>query len=272
VVLTDAGNLLAGYVTLSAQDVSVNTQGSLSTTVTATGNATLNSGGALISVVTATGDVSLSSAGSLSSATTAHNLTIHSGGATSLGNTFLTGDLDVSSLSGNITQTAPLNVGGSTQFNAGSGTVNLPNADNSFSGGLSVTAASSSIAGAGVSQVGDSLSSALALLPKLSDDGAPYAITLVKDPATGEGVVHLALRDEMTELPIPLPAAVQEWLLVAAGNIRFLGPQGEPLKQVQLVDDSGVLALQPTPGQRLPAEIVLKTPQGQLVVRVAKGK
>ena len=96
--LGNAGNTLSGPVTVSGADVTLTTTGPLTASVTATGDATLKSGG-----------------------------------TTTLGASTVGGDLSVTS-TGDLTQTAPLSVAGTTTVNATPGDVVLSNPNNNLTG------------------------------------------------------------------------------------------------------------------------------------------
>ena len=98
VVLGNAGNTLSGPVTATGDDVTINTTGPLTAKVTATGNAMLTSGG-----------------------------------ATTLGASTVGGNLNVQS-TGDVTQTAPLSVAGTTNVTSTQGDVVLSNLNNNLTG------------------------------------------------------------------------------------------------------------------------------------------
>ena len=254
VMLNNAANTFVGLITAQGQDVS------------------LSSTTPMVADVIASGDVTLRSSSNVTASTSAHSLTITSGGAAVLGNTVLSGQLSLTTQGGSITQTAPVQVAGASQFNAGTGQVMLTNVNNSFVGAVTVVAGTSSILGNGVAQPNESLATQLVLTPRLSGVQAPYTITVVKELGSGQGIVHLALKQMLNQSAIVLPEQIQEWLKAATGDIQILDVQGEPLANVQLVDGESGLVLQAVSGQRLPPEIGLITSQGNLLLRVVQAQ
>uniref|UniRef100_UPI00286E3E91 hypothetical protein n=1 Tax=Hydrogenophaga sp. TaxID=1904254 RepID=UPI00286E3E91 len=126
VLLASAGNTFGGQVTAmagtgSSNSVILNATGSLTTSASAGGNGTVQSSGDV------NAQLNLGGSGSVTSSAGAVNLQ-----ASSVG-----GDLAVTAL-GNITQSGPLSVGGDTTVKTLTGTVDLSDPGNSFSGALTI--------------------------------------------------------------------------------------------------------------------------------------
>jgi hypothetical protein len=97
------------------------------------------------------GNMSLRDANALSTGniTTTGNLTLQSNGAMSLGTTTVGGNLDVNSGNGNISQTGPADVTGTSNLNAGTGSITVENVDNRFGGAVNAAGGSISTRAAG---------------------------------------------------------------------------------------------------------------------------
>ncbi len=113
--LANNGNLLGSPVSLQGANVAVS-----------------NSGPLLLGTVSASGDLSAASTGALN-----------------LGTASVAGKLNVASSNGDVTQTGPLLVGGTSSIDAGTGTINLPSLDNRLQGQGQYVATSKSIMGQG---------------------------------------------------------------------------------------------------------------------------
>ncbi len=129
ITLADPANHFAGTVTASGRDISLAAANGLSAVIDASGRATLDAGG------------DLTVAGSAASLATT------SGGRTTFGPTTVSGDLRSSS-GGDITQTGPLRVGGSTTLASGNGNVTLADPANDFVGTVTASGRDISLADA----------------------------------------------------------------------------------------------------------------------------
>jgi hypothetical protein len=140
IVLGNTGNDFSS-VTASGTNVTLTDVNGLSTNVTASGNANLTAGGALTAVLAVTGNSSLTAGGNLtlSGTTTDLSTTTTGTGTTSFGATSVGGNLSTTS-AGDVSQTGPLSVTGTTLLNALGQNVTLDNPANDFGGAVSATA------------------------------------------------------------------------------------------------------------------------------------
>ena len=164
VAIKDIDNIALGNITASgtldvtAEDNITQTAG---TTITATGETTVVATNGNITLDSATNDfigaVSLSGANvsiadanalTLGTTTATSDLTLKStGDILSLGTTTVGGAFNANSANGNIIQTGPLTVVGVSTIDAGTGKVDLKDPANNMSGGVNVTATSSTVVG-----------------------------------------------------------------------------------------------------------------------------
>ena len=108
-----------------------------------------NAGNDLRGLVTVSGaNVGVATSGNLAIAGTAANLTTSSGGATSFGQTTLTGGLTTTSV-GAITQTGPITTGAPSTITSTTGNVTLTDPNNSFFGATSLSGVDVTVAAAG---------------------------------------------------------------------------------------------------------------------------
>jgi hypothetical protein len=128
-------------VMASGTNITLSDANGLSANVTASGNADLTAGGALIAVLAVTGNSTLTAGGSLtlSGTTTDLNTTTTGTGSTSFGTTSVGGDLSTTS-AGDVSQTGPLSVTGTTLLTAVGQNVTLDNPANDFGGAVSAAA------------------------------------------------------------------------------------------------------------------------------------
>jgi hypothetical protein len=260
-VLDNSGNTLSGAVTASGNDVKLTALGPLTATVTATGNAEL----------TSTGNLNVSA--------TANNLTTNSGGSSTLGATTLTGNLMVNSTGGPITQTPDTSVivAGTAMLNASQGgqlaEVLLPNTGNKFTGAVTVKASRSVVVGANNSDIRQSQPiGALASLPSLSASRPVYEFKILKKTDQGDVIVQLELKGAAGDWQIPLPQYLQSWVNASGGDVKLLGPAGDPLPGVNILDNGRMLVIKSQPGQRLPSQVVIKSDQGQVIVQLLNSR
>nr|MBP6468516.1 hypothetical protein [Fusobacteriaceae bacterium] len=148
----------SGTLDVTAEDNITQTAG---TTITATGETTVVATNGNITLDSATNDfigaVSLSGANvsiadanalTLGTTTATSDLTLKStGDILSLGTTTVGGAFNANSANGNIIQTGPLTVVGVSTIDAGTGKVDLKDPANNMSGGVNVTATSSTVVG-----------------------------------------------------------------------------------------------------------------------------
>ncbi len=142
ITLNNADNDFLGAVTVTGKDVTLKDTNGLNTTVNASGNAILDAGGVLAAVLNVTGNSSLTSVNNMTVSGNSLNLTTTTTGAgstTTFGTTTVSGNLNTTTNNGNISQTGPLIVNGTSGLVAGTGDITLTNADNDFMG--AVTAA-----------------------------------------------------------------------------------------------------------------------------------
>jgi hypothetical protein len=234
VLLGNADNVLTGSVRVSGADVRLATTSDLSVSVQATGDASLSSTG-----------------------------------RTTLGTSTVGGDLQVSTAHADIAQSGPVQVGGQTSLNAGTGRVQLTDPGNHFVGALTVQASASTVTGADGGQ-GDQTESEIpgVLEPKLKPAESAYQVTVLKLPKLDEaGAVHIAVRDLLVDAQIPLPDALQAWLK-DAGNA--LSVDGDVSKGVSLSPNGASLRVAAQAAQRWPVNLVLRSAQGQLAIRLVK--
>ena len=253
VLLGNAGNSLRADVTATGADVQLYTSGTLRAQVSASGDAALGSAGAL-----------------LIRRSTARNLTLTSGGATDLDTVTVVGDLQVSTGNADITQSGPVVVRGSTQLDAGTGNIRLPDAGNDFGGTVKVTAASSTVTGT-IATPERMDAPTFVVLPKLVQQHPPYQVTLVKSPdAVDGGVAHIELADTVGDAQIPLPKALQNWIAAAGAELRLEDADAIALKGVSLTEDGAFLRLAASANGRFPSQVVMRGPRGQMVLRIVK--
>jgi hypothetical protein len=118
-----------------------------------TGNIQLtNAGNTLMQAVTTSGrQISLKDSVPmiLGTSEVSGNLTLASNGALGLGTATVGGNLTATSDNGNVTQSGPLHVTGATSIVAGTGTIQLSNAGNVFTGGMTASASGITVVGKG---------------------------------------------------------------------------------------------------------------------------
>jgi hypothetical protein len=122
----------------------------LGSATTVQGDLTLSSGGTLdLGIADIDGDLNLSSTGgaiTVGTANVAGDMSVASAGTSvTLGQMEIAGDLAASTSGGNLSQTAAMSVSGSANINLGIGQLDLSDAQNDFSGAVSITAASATI-------------------------------------------------------------------------------------------------------------------------------
>lgn len=108
------------------------------------------------------------------------------------------------------------------------------------------------------------------LSPALANGHAPYVVNVLKAPQASEGVLHLALRNVLSDQQVVLPDVVRDWVAAANGDLRLVGPSGETLEGMALSANGTVLSVKAPADGRLPETIVLRSGQDQLVVRLVK--
>jgi len=180
ITLIDRANVFDGALTLNAGSTSLATstdlmlgsvynrgsltlitQGNLQlgSATTVQGDLTLSSGGTLdVGTATVDGNLNVASAGSaitIGSANVNGNMTVaSSGGDVELGATQIAGNLAATTSGGSLRQIAAMSVVGAASVDVGSGQLDLSNAQNDFTGAVSVTAASATIRDVNALQLG----------------------------------------------------------------------------------------------------------------------
>ena len=195
-----------------------------------------------------------------------------------LGHLSTTGDLTLNSTGGPITQSAgsSLLVAGTSTLSAASGgqpaDVTLANAGNALTGMVTVAASKTTVVGA--SDLVESLAKptlvVAPVLPPPSVSDRIYEFRVLKLPDVGDGFVQLELKGAWSDWRIPLPQYLQKWLAAAKGEVKLVGPTGNALPGVDLLEDGRFLGIKGMSGQRLPDQVVLQTPQARVVVRLLK--
>ena len=95
---------------------------------------------------------------------------------------------------------------------------------------------------------------------------AAYQVTVMKAPEGSQaGLVHIELRSNVGEAFIDLPLAVQQWL--RAAGPAALGDLPEGLQVIELADR---LALRVLPERLQTGDLVLRSSQGELTLRLVK--
>ena len=280
----------AGSLNMSGGTLNVGSGGVTLNTLTQTGGS-LNSAGsvALGSLSQTAGSLS---AGSLSTSTaysqtgtgtisvTGPAVISASNGPVVLGNLTTTGSLNVNSTGGAITQTTgtTLSVGAAALFRASANgqpaDVLLPSQGNSFAQPVQVVGAHTSVAGTNGSSDNEAGGANGApppvLSPALANAQAPYVVNVLRVPQVSEGVLHLALRDVLSDQQVVLPEVVRDWVAAAHGDWRLVGPSGEVLEDLSLSANGEVLLVKARAGVHLPEQVVLQSGQDQWVVRLVK--
>jgi hypothetical protein len=279
--LASAAGLTLGSLNQSGGSISA---GSLSTTtgfsqgaagtVAVLGAADIRSTTALVSTgaLSVGGDLSLNNpAGQITQVTgtslaVVGKLSMSSGGQISLGQTTVSQDARVVAQDADIVQTDRVVVGGETTLDAGRGLVRLDNPGNDFVGPVTVRAQSSTVLGARTLLGKPEPPSTVMVPPSVKALQAAYQVTVMKAPEGPQaGLVHIELRSNVGEAFIDLPLAVQQWL--RAAGPAALGDLPEGLQVIELADR---LALRVLPERLQTGDLVLRSSQGELTLRLVK--
>jgi mucin-19 len=183
-ITQQAGSALVAFGTTSATA----TQGGVPTGITLS-----NAGNDLRGLVAVTGaNVAVATSGNLAIAGTAVNLTTSSGGATSFGQTTLTGGLTTTSV-GAITQNGPITTGAPSTITSLTGGITLADPNNSFFGSTSFAGANVAVEAAGdlnalVAATGNASVSAAG---NLIVGGSAVNLTTVSGGTTSFGITTL---------------------------------------------------------------------------------
>jgi hypothetical protein len=107
------------------------------------------------------------------------------------------------------------------------------------------------------------------LEPRLAQADPAYRVTLLTLPQNeASGVVHIEWRDTLADTQIKLPAVLQDWIKSAGPSLK-LGAEGEVMADgLALSSDGGSLNLLPSAEHRLPANLILKSNQGSVIIRI----
>jgi hypothetical protein len=279
--LASAAGLTLGSLNQSGGSISA---GSLSTTtgfsqgaagtVAVLGAADIRSTTALVSTgaLSVGGDLTLNNpAGQITqvpgtSLAVVGKLSMSSGGQISLGQTTVSQDARVVAQDADILQTDRVVVGGETTLDAGRGLVRLDNPGNDFVGPVTVRAQSSTVLGARTLLGKPEPPSTVMVPPSVKALQAAYQVTVMKAPEGSQaGLVHIELRSNVGEAFIDLPLAVQQWLRAAGPAALADLPEG--LQVIELADR---LALRVLPERLQTGDLVLRSSQGELTLRLVK--
>ena len=110
---------------------------------------------------------------------------------------------------------------------------------------------------------------ALVVTAKPAHAALPYQVTLVKLPQAGVvGWVHIEVADAVADVQVPLPKALQEWIVAAGADLKLENADAVALEGVSLTEDGAFLRLVASGKGRFPPEVVLRSAQGQIVLRI----
>jgi len=118
-------------------------------------------------------------------------------------------------------------------------------------------------------QPDDSL--AIVMTPRPVQPQLPYLVTIVKLPAPGgTGVVHIEVADTVGDSRIALPKALQDWILAAGDGLKLEAADAIALDGVSLAEDGAFLRLVASAKRRFSTQMVLRSEQGQILLRIVK--
>jgi hypothetical protein len=273
----------AGTLNVGNGGMALETLGQTGGAITSTGAvavANLNQSAGTLSAGGLSTTTSFNQSGSGTIDSTGNVLIGASVGPVSMGNLTTAGNLSVSSSGGAITQSAgtSLNVAGFSDYTASNSgapaDVILDSQGNNLVGSVTASGRKVRLSSAGKLIGGDdSESPPPVLAPRLAQADPAYRVTLLTLPQNEvSGVVHIEWRDTLVDTQIMLPAVLQDWIRSAGSSLK-LGAEGEAVADgLVLSSDGGSLNILPSAELRFPANVILKSNQGTVIIRIVNAR
>lgn len=107
----------------------------------------------------------------------------------------------------------------------------------------------------------------LVLTPAVHQGQEAYQVTVLKLPQGDEqGTVHIALRDGLADVEVPLPEDLQDWIKAAGSDLSLLGAE----EGIELSANRSAIRLSASPERRFPLQLAMQAGEQRVSVRIVQ--